>query len=165
MYSIAECWQIFEQHLPEGGELPSGVDEKQFNIAEEVLGASLSSALREFFEAHNGTGKVYFYPFEIGNGEHVIHSLKDAVKHLQGNRESYTQPPFEPYGGPDWSPPPEVKPVCWHERWLPFTDNGCGDGMFIDFAPEPAGTMEQVVDWGHEGSVSNSSISFHCVEF
>lgn len=154
MHSITDCWRLFEAHLPKGAELPQGVDQGQIDIAESILGHELSSELSEFYFAHNGSGAIYFYPFEIGNGDHSILSLDTCVKKLQRKRLSYCQCPNEPYGGPDWKPPPELKPVCWHEQWLPFTDNGGGDGMFIDFAPEPAGTTGQVADWWHEGGTA-----------
>ncbi len=154
MHSISECWRLFEEHLPVGVELPSGAGEPQLDAAQNELGHPLSPDLREFFRIHDGTGGVYFFPFEIGNGEHVVLSLEDGIKHLKRQRARYSDGPQEPYCGPDWKPPFEVKSICWHESWLPFTDNGCGDGMFVDFAPQPAGSLEQVVDWWHEGAVT-----------
>ena len=161
MRSISDCWRQFKKHLPKNGELPDGVGVRRrpngsdpFQSAEEVLGAKLSPAFREFFGEHNGTGPILIFPFEIGNGEHNIYSLEDTLQQLQRRREAYADGPSEPYGGPDWTPPPEVKGVCWHDQWLPLTDNGCGDGLFLDYSPQSCGTPEQVVDWSHEGAVT-----------
>jgi cell wall assembly regulator SMI1 len=39
-------------------------------------------------------------------------------------------------------------------RWIPITENQCGDNIFLDLDPDEGGSVGQIVDWWHEQALS-----------
>jgi cell wall assembly regulator SMI1 len=48
------------------------------------------------------------------------------------------------------SPDGPIGDDWWNSRWVPLTENECGDMICLDFAPAPGGIVGQVIDWWHE---------------
>jgi len=47
-------------------------------------------------------------------------------------------------------PDSAIRNVWWHDGWVPFASNGGGDYMCLDLAPEPMGTVGQVIRVFHD---------------
>lgn len=43
-----------------------------------------------------------------------------------------------------------VRPDTWHEGWIPVAENGLGDLLCIDMAPDDGGVLGQIIEWQHE---------------
>jgi cell wall assembly regulator SMI1 len=107
--------------------------------------------LRRYLTRHDGSGDFFISPYKIGGGGQMLmalegivaiwHHLVDAAVDLEKSGE------FGEQIGP-------VKQNYWNRRWVPFTENGCGDYIFVDLDPGNDGTVGQIVDWWHEKAQS-----------
>jgi cell wall assembly regulator SMI1 len=107
--------------------------------------------LRLILLRHDGSGDCFISPYKIGGGGQSFLALKDIVATWKDMVEIGAQ--FEKVGefGEQNGP---VKRNYWNKRWIPFTENGCGDNIFLDLDPPKIGTKGQVVDWWHERALS-----------
>lgn len=46
----------------------------------------------------------------------------------------------------------EIQPDWWNIGWLPFTDNGAGDHICIDFNPTNLGVIGQIIEVWHDNN-------------
>jgi cell wall assembly regulator SMI1 len=54
-----------------------------------------------------------------------------------------------------------IQRVKWHEGWVPFCMDGCGNFFIIDLAPRPQGQSGQVLRWEVRGGAgATASVAF-----
>jgi len=151
MLSVDECWEILESQIGGPAALPAGASARAISQAEGVMHVEFPDDFRRLLLRHDGSGKYFISPYKIGGGEQSFLPLKNVIATWKGMVEIGTD--FEKHGefGEQTGP---IKKNYWNTRWIPFTENGCGDNIFIDLDPAESGTSGQVVDWWHEGGVS-----------
>jgi cell wall assembly regulator SMI1 len=152
MLSIDDCWMFLESCLgTDVSQLPAAANSKAISQAEATMGVSLPGDFRRFLSRHDGSGPCFISPYKIGGGPQRFLALHEIALLCQGMTEIGAD--FEMQGefGTQTGP---VKRNYWNSRWIPFTDNGCGDNIFIDLDPSEGCTIGQIVDWWHEGGVS-----------
>lgn len=152
MKSVLECWEILESclTLPES-DLPKGVSLDAIHEFETATEISLPQSLRDFYLRHDGTGDCFFGPYEIGGGDQGFLSLQQSLGNWQSMCEIGSESEDLGMYGEQEGP---VRKKHWHNKWIPLTDNGCGDYIYIDFDPDTNGTVGQIVDWWHEPAKS-----------
>ncbi len=106
---------------------------------------------RKLLLRHNGSSKYHISPYKIGGGGRTFMALKDIVGTWKDMVDIGGDFEKDGYFGEQNGP---VKQNYWNKRWIPFTENGCGDNIVIDLDPPDEGTLGQIVDWWHEGGVS-----------
>lgn len=154
-----EFWDIFEAKIRAANPewislLPKGADEKAIDAAERKMGVELPGPVRELYRRHDGSGRCCFGPWINGGGQQSFMQLDDVVRTWEQMCEIGAD--FEAndpvYGfGVQEGP---IKANWWNRRWIPITENGCGDNILLDFDPDVGGAIGQVVDWWHEGAQS-----------
>jgi len=151
MLSVDECWAYLESQLGGSASLPPGASVSAISEAEAVMRVQLPDDFRRMLLGHDGSGRCCISPYKIGGGGQTFMALKDIVGLWKGMVEIGAD--FEKDGefGEQSGP---IRKNYWNERWIPFTENGCGDNIFLDLAPAEEGTPGQIVDWWHEGGVS-----------
>jgi cell wall assembly regulator SMI1 len=151
MLSVDECWAFLESQVGGSSSLPPGASASAISEAESVMRVDFPDDFRRFFLRHDGSGSYFVSPYKIGGGGQTIMALKAIVRTWKRMVEIGAD--FEKDGefGEQTGP---VKPNYWNKRWFPFTENGCGDNIYLDLDPAEDGTVGQVVDWWHEGGVS-----------
>jgi cell wall assembly regulator SMI1 len=151
MLSVEECWGFLESQIGGASVLPAGASARAISQAEVVMGIEFPDDFRRLLLRHDGSGNYFISPYKVGGGEQSFLALKDVTATWKGMVEIGAD--FEKDGefGEQIGP---IKQSYWNKRWIPFTENGCGDNIFIDLDPAESGSPGQVVDWWHEGGVS-----------
>ncbi len=151
MKTIEECWQILEAQLPAGESLASGASDAAIREAESKMKVELPEDFRQFLARHDGSGECFIAPYKIGGGGQKLLNLAEILCIWTEKVEM-----LDEYGPQGLSHEQEgpIKPCWWNHRWIPFTDNECGDFIYLDFDPAKEGTSGQVVDWWHEPAKS-----------
>ena len=106
---------------------------------------------RKLLLRHDGSGRYIISPYKIGGGDQTFMAIKDIIATwkllVEIGADFENEGVFGEQSGP-------IKQNYWNKRWIPFTENGCGDNIFVDLDPDEDGTLGQIVDWWHEGGVS-----------
>ncbi len=162
MLSVEECWKILERYASKtsaGAKLPSGASLAAIVNAESMMGVEFPDDLRDLLLRHNGSGPFFIYPYKNGDGQQWFLGLDEILNTWKLLSEVGAD--FEKDGkyGEQSGP---IKNNYWNNRWIPFTDNSCGDNIFVDLNPDEQGTLGQIVDWWHEGGVSTLEASSLC---
>jgi cell wall assembly regulator SMI1 len=172
MMSIDECWTFLESRVTGGSALPPGASENAIEEAEAAMGVAFPDDFRRHFLRHNGSGNNFISPYKIGGGGQALMSLDHIVRtwrtmiqigeSFEKDGEFGTQREseddtlgllIETEDGEVLETGP-IKRNYWNKKWIPFTDNQCGDHIFFDLDPSDLGNVGQIVDWWHEGGVS-----------
>lgn len=151
MFSIDECWEILESQLDDPSILPNGAKEEAIVNAERTLGFSLPEDYRQFLLRHDGSEPFFIFPYKIGGGGQGFMSLTNLLFCWEHLVQSGIELEKRGQAGEQTGP---VKPHVWNRQWVPFTDNECGDHLFLDLDPAEEGAVGQVVDWWHERAQS-----------
>ncbi len=151
MLSIEECWAFLESRGDAATGLPPGANGKAISEAEAMMHVEFPDDFRKLLMRHDGSGPYHISPYKIGGGAQTFMGIKDIIATWKCMVKIGAD--FEKDGefGEQTGP---VKRSYWNERWIPFTENGCGDNIAIDLDPPQDGTPGQIVDWWHEGGVS-----------
>jgi cell wall assembly regulator SMI1 len=139
-----ERW--LEQHYPGLlADLNPGADDEALEALEENLQVRLPDAYKTLLRWHDGQvgdaaglfGNWFFLPSEEVIQEHE--NWKTLVdKGLLEDKEGEARPE-----GP-------VRPIWWHQRWVPFTSDGDGNNHCLDMAPADNGHQGQIITVWHE---------------
>ena len=151
MLSVDDCWAFLELQVGGPSALPPGVSVSAIDNAEISMGVELPEDFRRLLLRHDGSGNHCISPYKIGGGAQYFMALQNIIRTWEGMVVIAVE--FESDGefGEQTGP---IKKNYWNKRWIPFTENGCGDNIIIDLDPPDEGTLGQVVDWWHEGGVS-----------
>jgi cell wall assembly regulator SMI1 len=151
MLSVDQCWAFLESQVGGSAALPPGASASAISKAEATMRVKFPADLRKLLLRHDGSGKYFISPYKIGGGGQTFMALKDIIGTwkcmVDIGADFENQGEFGEQKGP-------IKQNYWNKRWIPFTENGCGDNIVIDLDPPDEGTLGQVVDWWHEGGVS-----------
>ena len=143
--TVAHTWRRIEKWFGENG--PSGLSafhpgatETEISKLETALGVVLPADFAASYRLHNGAktepvialcGWQEFFPLT------VIKSRWDVWKKpfddgVFADRKSK----------PD---SPQIRPVYWSDKWVPFTNDGCGNLLCLDLAPSESGAVGQII--------------------
>lgn len=151
MLSIDECWAYLESQVDGSSSLPPGVSASAISEAEAEMEVKFPDDFQQLLLRHNGSGRYSISPYKTGGGHQTFMALHEVVGLWRGMVEVGIDleglGDFGEQSGP-------IKHNYWNKRWIPFTDNGCGDNLILDLDPAEQGNVGQVVDWWHEGAVS-----------
>jgi cell wall assembly regulator SMI1 len=111
------------------------------------MGVKLPKDYRQFLSRHDGSGEHFVFPYKIGGGGQSFLSLEHCL--LTWGAMVKVGEDFARTGETGEQEGP-IKPGHWNRLWIPYTENGCGDHLFIDLDPAEGGTVGQIVDWWHE---------------
>jgi cell wall assembly regulator SMI1 len=140
-WSRIEKW--LAQNAPQISETlsPAATDEK-IVWAENHIGCRLPPALKDSYLLHNGaTSPGLFGAWELLSLELMV----DAWQFLKKLEE---QGVFKVVAAqPNIS---FIKPLWWHERWIPFLYDGCGNYFCLDTIPNRGGARGQIISYYHD---------------
>lgn len=115
--------------------------EKQIEAAEKQFGAKLPRVVKDSYLIHNGTKyETLLDGWELLSLENAV----DAWKFLKGLQTDGTL-------DVDCRTDSEyIKPVWWHERWIPILYDRCGNYLCADLAPQRGGRRGQIICYYHD---------------
>lgn len=120
---------------------PAATDEKII-WAENQIGCRLPPALKDSYLLHNGaTSPGLFGAWEWLSLELMV----DAWQFLKKLEEQGIFKDIE--GRPNSS---VIKPLWWHERWIPFLYDACGNYFCLDLIPNRGGKRGQIISYYHD---------------
>ena len=151
MLSIDECWAFLESRGDALTGLPPGATSEAISDAEALMHVEFPDDLRKLLLRHDGCGSYYISPYKIGGGGQTFMPIKDIIATWKCMTDIGADFARDGEFGEQTGP---IKRNYWNMRWIPITDNGCGDNIIIDLDPPEEGTLGQIVDWGHEGGVT-----------
>jgi cell wall assembly regulator SMI1 len=170
--TIKELWQHIETwvraNAPSEFSLPVGVSGPEITQAETAMGLEFPSDVRESYESHNGSNRIWF--FDQGylmplTKPHDLPKRKQAL--FRGVVESWKamhdmlQDGYFNDSGFRSRPKGPIKTHWWNPKWIPITYNESGDHVCVDLDPAKGGRIGQVIDWWHErGATSVLADSF-----
>ncbi len=156
---MKSIWNRIEEWIAEqasGVFLENGVSASDIDNAEAILG-KLPSDVRASYKIHNGTNLLWLtedgYLMPLFVPSHVPrkkqHRYNAIVKRWTLFKELLDGGGFE---GPGFVSEPvgPIKTDHWNPKWIPITDNRCGDHICIDMSPAKGGKKGQVIRWDHE---------------
>jgi cell wall assembly regulator SMI1 len=96
-------------------------------------------------------------PDPLGSASYRLLPLTDIGREWVMMKELLDLGLFEgrkprPVRGRKPKPVPGIQHVWWSTGWVPIADNGGGDYICLDLAPDKGGTVGQVILFGHEGT-------------
>lgn len=156
-----EKWLI--ENTPPGEEqvvFPAGASEAELQKADATMGLELPEDVRASYKCHNGTynqiclwGDMALMPITpLRNDNKRRHTLRSvSVVEEWGLLKRYLEEGV--FVGDDFvnDPSGPIKICWWNTKWVPLTDNQCGDYSCLDMDPAEGGKEGQIIDWGHEG--------------
>lgn len=133
-----------------------GASDEDISKAESIVG-KLPSDVRESYRIHNGTNLIWitddgylmplFVPTQVSRRKQS--QFNAVVKRWTLFKELLDSGGFEGAGFSS-DPAGPIKTDHWNARWIPITDNKCGDHLCIDMAPGKGGKKGQIIQWDHE---------------
>ena len=135
-----EIW--LEANTPEVySALAKPATERQIEDAEKHLGVKLPRAVKDSYLIHDGTK----YETLLDGWE--ILSLKNAVDAWKFLKELFDEGTLDVDCRTDSE---FIKPVWWHERWIPILYDRCGNYLCADLAPQRGGKRGQIIAYYHD---------------
>lgn len=137
---ITSVWKRIESWLEANApalleQLRPGVDQEEFERIQKKFPFDLPEDIKTSYMLCNGSSNPSFL------AGHDFLALKRMYSEWQGMNELGFGDDLPNVGqarGP-------VKPLWWHDRWVPFGANIDGDLLCVDMDPEPGGKSGQVV--------------------
>lgn len=144
-----DAWYAANLPRPEYGFNPPATDD-QIDEIEQLIGLKSPQSFRDLYRWHDGEhddrcGHIYglpLLPLEEVVAEHQL--WQETLEDIDGDR--YAIP------GGSW-PEGAVDPAYINRGWLPFTHDGGGNSIGLDFDPWPAGRIGQVIIFGRDEEV------------
>lgn len=130
-------------------QLPAGASADAIATAEERIGIALPDDVRATFARHDGSGEAELFlqnAYEMRPIGVALHSLEDMAcdwerwHGYECGRADYDRD----------RPDGPIRRKWWNSSWVPFTWDGGGDHLCLDFDPAPGGTPGQVICFSHE---------------
>ena len=113
---------------------------KQIEAAEKQFEAKLPRAVKDSYLIHDGS------KYEtLLNGWELL-SLENAVKAWVFLKGLFTDGDLDVDCRTDSE---FIKPVWWHERWIPILYDRCGNYLCADLAPQKGGRRGQIIAYYH----------------
>ncbi len=158
---MEEVWQRIESWLrdaaPKRFRLTPGASEGEIRAAESTIGCHLPEDVRESYRVHNGSNRIWLVeqgylmplepPHDLPRRQRVL--FRGVVESWQAMQEMLARGYFDTPGGRS-RPKGPIKKDWWNPRWIPITDNQCGDSLGLDMDPAKGGQVGQVISWWHE---------------
>jgi cell wall assembly regulator SMI1 len=145
--SIPQLWADLEVwlsiHCKElDGAFRPGASPNKIEAVERMLGVTFPDDVRQFYLCHDGqrdmTPNLFngfqFLPLDM------VASDWSFWQELDADQNHYEL---------DYIPVPEIKPIWWSSKWVPFAANGAGDYQCIDLDPNQAGKSGQIITMWH----------------
>lgn len=148
-----DLWQQFEAwlcaHWPGGlAALNPPATDEEIAALEAALGARLPRDFVDCLRIHNGqSGAVAATGGVFGDSEFL--STAAILAQWTTWKELLDAGTFD---GEDFEAEPQegVRGDWWNAGWIPFTQNGFGDGLCIDLAPDTGGRAGQIIEMWHD---------------
>ncbi len=122
-----------------------GASTLQLSRVQKKLGINFTDDVREFYQIHNGQVQRRILLFN----ESELLSFQLMILEWAHWKELHDDGEFNHLKSES---DPEVQPVWWDKNWIPFTDNGAGDHLCIDFNPTAKGKYGQIISLYHDQS-------------
>jgi cell wall assembly regulator SMI1 len=154
MATITAIWDRIEAGIrardpDERRSLPASASFDDIRRVEDAIGLQLPQAVRESYLLHDGSNGIYiceqgFLMPLIGSekGSLQDYSILNLWQRMLPVAKMMAQERSNPAG--------PIRDDWWHLRWVPLTENECGDYVCLDFGPAEGGRKGQVIDWWHE---------------
>ncbi len=146
MSAVAHVWQQLEDWLFSVDEdevvlnLFPGASDVALAKTTKRIRTALAPSHRELLQIHDGTEhQRIVWGEELLAAADVAYSwdlLDDWVR-------------TGAFNGKHATPVGPVKAAWWHRSWIPLTYDGAGNYHMVDLAPEPGGTVGQVIRYLH----------------
>lgn len=148
---IDETWDRLEKWLkvnwPEGLKtLNAGATEKDFEKLDQTFRGDIPVAFKYFLKRHNGQKPDSEAIFPMGG----LLSVKEIIEEYKIWTKLLDDGDLDPNEGTSDA---SIRPVWFHEKWLPITASGAGDNLCLDTAPTKKGTIGQVLTLWHDDDV------------
>jgi len=138
-----------------------GATEADFEALESLINAKLPEDFKAFYRVHNGQTDKYvglFYSCALLPISEIIHNWQHSLcfwQEVQQNPRkvfgSHVEDSnFEEIVRKDWQDAKEIQDTWWHQHWIRFTDDTCGDGYTLDLAPTKEGQVGQIIWYFHD---------------
>jgi molybdopterin molybdotransferase len=150
---ILRIWDRIEAGIrsrdpAESRPLPPGATFDEIRCVEETIGLRLPKALRESYLLHNGSAGIW-----ICEQGFLMPLIDPRTK--KGRIEGYgvlnvwqmMLPIAQKMAEERSRPVGPIRGDYWNLRWVPLTENQCGDYICLDFAPARGGNKGQVIEW------------------
>jgi cell wall assembly regulator SMI1 len=131
--------------MPPDGVLRPGAPPPAISAAERACGMALPPEVRVLYEAADGQESPFTTPGPLLFPAHEFLSLERAVRAWEGwrdVRDAYGAEMDEPIIVRGGDP---VARVYSHPGWWPLAEDGGGNHLVVDTAPEPGGRVGQIV--------------------
>lgn len=130
--------------------LNNGIEQKDIEHLENVIGIKLPLDFLEFYKIHNGqdsSSEGLINAEELLSFERIIDEWsiwKDLLdkKTFQENGSSFTSDPDK-----------GIKNDWWNPLWIPITYDGSGNHFCLDLDPTDEGKYGQVIRMWHDDSI------------
>jgi molybdopterin molybdotransferase len=154
MSRIAAAWERIEAAIrakapAEQVALPAGAAPDVLDRVEAAQGFRFPAAVRESYLLHDGSNGLwiceqgFLMPLVAPESGHLIgFGVLDLWRGMAQVGEAMAAERSTPTG--------PIRSHWWNSRWVPLTENECGDMICLDFDPAPGGVPGQVIEWWHE---------------
>jgi cell wall assembly regulator SMI1 len=148
----AEVDDWLKSNMPDAVPMPEGVSSLALEKSEKQLGFRLSSALKEFWQVHDGSRGIWLHKYGVLNSLNaMLQSWEQEVDPWGDGENDHLAEPKDP----------SVKKKWFARKWLPIVDSWTGDYLCVDLDPSKKGSVGQIVYWRHDaGPVNVAAPSF-----
>lgn len=124
-----------------------GASDELIREAEDLFGVQFPKDFKKFYKIHNGEGNADGDDNGLLPGLDRLSSIEEMIENWKAISEDFEGEEEDPdLVTTDIG----VKPYWWHARWIPITDDGCGDHICLDFDPALRGKVGQVIGFEHD---------------
>ena len=132
-------------------EFPQGTTLEEIQEVEEAINVRLPKDVRDSYLLHNGSARIWISDF----GFLMPLIDRDARRPTSGfgvlNLWQKMLRVSEDLGDERSAPVGPIRNDHWNTRWVPLTENDCGDFICLDLAPAKGGRRGQVIEWWARG--------------
>jgi cell wall assembly regulator SMI1 len=128
--------------------LPLGATLDEIQRVEQTIGLRLPKVVRDSYLLHNGSSRIW-----ICEHGFLMPLIDPRTKkgRITGfgvlNLWQMMLPVAEKMAEERSKPAGPIRDDYWNLRWVPLTENDCGDYVCLDFAPARGGRKGQVIEW------------------